>query len=31
VKEIPQYEAGEWGPAEANALVAAGGHRWRTL
>ena len=28
---IPSYEAGEWGPAEANALVAAQGHRWRTL
>ena len=28
---IPIYEAGEWGPAEANALIAADGHRWRTL
>ena len=31
VKEIPQYEAGEWGPSEADALLAAEGHRWRTL
>ena len=30
-KEIPTYEAGEWGPVEANALVTAQGHRWRTL
>jgi glucose-6-phosphate 1-dehydrogenase len=30
-KEIPTYEAGEWGPAAANGLVAAQGHRWRTL
>ena len=28
---IPGYEAGEWGPAEANALMAADGRRWRTL
>jgi glucose-6-phosphate 1-dehydrogenase len=31
VQTIPTYEAGEWGPAEAKALVAAQGHRWRTL
>jgi glucose-6-phosphate 1-dehydrogenase len=30
-KELPGYEAGEWGPAEANALMAADGRRWRTL
>jgi glucose-6-phosphate 1-dehydrogenase len=30
-KTIPSYEAGEWGPAEATALVNAQGHRWRTL
>jgi glucose-6-phosphate 1-dehydrogenase len=30
VKDIPQYEAGEWGPAEADALMAADGQRWRT-
>jgi glucose-6-phosphate 1-dehydrogenase len=30
-KQIPGYEAGEWGPAEANALMAADGRRWRTL
>lgn len=29
--EIPTYEAGEWGPPEAHALIAADGHRWRTL
>ena len=25
------YEAGEWGPPEADALIAADGRRWRTL
>jgi len=29
--EIPTYEAGEWGPAEADAMIAADGRRWRTL
>ncbi len=29
--EIPQYESGEWGPAEADALIAREGRRWRTL
>ena len=28
---IPSYEAGEWGPQEANALVARDGRRWRRL
>jgi glucose-6-phosphate 1-dehydrogenase len=28
---IPTYEAGEWGPAEADAMMAADGRRWRTL
>jgi glucose-6-phosphate 1-dehydrogenase len=28
---IPAYEAGEWGPREADALIAAEGRRWRTL
>jgi glucose-6-phosphate 1-dehydrogenase len=28
---IPVYEAGEWGPAEADALIAKDGRRWRTL
>ena len=28
---IPTYEAGEWGPSEAEALFAAAGRRWRTL
>jgi glucose-6-phosphate 1-dehydrogenase len=27
---IPTYEAGEWGPREADSLMAPG-HRWRTL
>jgi glucose-6-phosphate 1-dehydrogenase len=27
----PSYEAGEWGPAEADAMIARDGHRWRTL
>jgi glucose-6-phosphate 1-dehydrogenase len=29
--EIPRYEAGEWGPAEADALMQKDGRRWRTL
>jgi glucose-6-phosphate 1-dehydrogenase len=28
---IPAYEAGEWGPPEADALIARDGRRWRTL
>ena len=28
---IPAYEAGAWGPAEADALMAQDGRRWRTL
>ena len=28
---IPGYEAGEWGPAEADAFMARDGRRWRTL
>ena len=28
---IPTYEAGEWGPPEADALIAGEGRRWRTL
>ena len=28
---IPTYEAGEWGPAEADELMARDGRRWRTL
>jgi glucose-6-phosphate 1-dehydrogenase len=28
---IPAYEAGEWGPGEADAMMAADGRRWRTL
>ncbi|HXG54654.1 MAG TPA: glucose-6-phosphate dehydrogenase [Vicinamibacterales bacterium] len=28
---VPQYEAGEWGPAEADALMEKDGRRWRTL
>jgi glucose-6-phosphate 1-dehydrogenase len=28
---IPAYEAGGWGPAEADALIARDGRRWRTL
>ena len=30
-KAIPTYEAGEWGPREADAMIAAEGRRWRTL
>jgi glucose-6-phosphate 1-dehydrogenase len=30
-KEISTYEAGEWGPREADELIAADGRRWRTL
>jgi glucose-6-phosphate 1-dehydrogenase len=28
---IPMYEAGEWSPNEADAMMAADGRRWRTL
>ena len=28
---IPTYEAGEWGPPEADAMMARDGRRWRTL
>ncbi len=28
---LPTYEAGEWGPAEADAMMANDGRRWRTL
>ena len=28
---IPAYEAGEWGPHEADDLIGADGFRWRTL
>jgi glucose-6-phosphate 1-dehydrogenase len=31
VEKIPGYEAGEWGPDEANAMMAADQRRWRTL
>jgi glucose-6-phosphate 1-dehydrogenase len=30
-REIPAYQAGEWGPAEADAMMAADGRAWRTL
>jgi len=26
---LPQYEAGSWGPAEADAFIARGGGKWR--
>jgi glucose-6-phosphate 1-dehydrogenase len=29
--DVAAYEAGEWGPPEADALMAADGRRWRTL
>ena len=28
---LAPYEAGEWGPAEADAMIAKDGRRWRTL
>jgi glucose-6-phosphate 1-dehydrogenase len=28
---VPTYEAGEWGPQEADALLKRDGRRWRTL
>ena len=28
---MPTYEAGEWGPTEADALIEKDGRRWRTL
>jgi glucose-6-phosphate 1-dehydrogenase len=30
-KQIPTYEAGEWGPREADDLLKSEGRRWRTL
>ena len=30
-QRIPTYEAGDWGPAEADALMSRDGRRWRTL
>jgi glucose-6-phosphate 1-dehydrogenase len=30
-KALPGYEAGGWGPAESDALMAHDGRRWRTL
>lgn len=30
-KEVPTYEAGTWGPNEADDLLAADGRRWRRL
>ena len=30
-RPLPTYEAGEWGPTEADALMARDGRRWRTL
>jgi glucose-6-phosphate 1-dehydrogenase len=30
-RAVPQYEAGEWGPADADQLIARDGRRWRTL
>jgi glucose-6-phosphate 1-dehydrogenase len=30
-RSIPSYESGEWGPSEADALMARDGRRWRTL
>ena len=30
-KQIPGYEAGEWGPRESNELLKSEGRRWRTL
>jgi len=28
-RTLPTYAAGSWGPAEADALLARDGHRWR--
>jgi glucose-6-phosphate 1-dehydrogenase len=28
---VPTYEAGHWGPPDADALLARDGRRWRTL
>jgi len=29
--DLPTYEAGEWGPVEADHLMARDGRRWRSL
>ena len=31
VRWLPEYEAGSWGPVEAERLIAEGRRRWRTL
>jgi glucose-6-phosphate 1-dehydrogenase len=31
VSDLPLYESGEWGPPEADALIARDNRRWRTL
>jgi glucose-6-phosphate 1-dehydrogenase len=31
LRSLPTYEAGEWGPREADALIARDERRWRTL
>ncbi len=30
-KTVPTYEAGEWGPRDADEMIAKDGRRWRTL
>jgi glucose-6-phosphate 1-dehydrogenase len=30
-RALPTYEAGTWGPGEADELIGGNGHRWRTL
>jgi glucose-6-phosphate 1-dehydrogenase len=30
-RDLPTYESGEWGPVEADRMMAADGRRWRTL
>ncbi|MBW2295003.1 MAG: glucose-6-phosphate dehydrogenase [Deltaproteobacteria bacterium] len=30
-RQLPEYRAGSWGPAEADRLIGVGGRAWRTL
>jgi len=31
VRDLPEYQCGTWGPAEADRIMAADGRQWRTL
>ena len=31
VRDLPEYQCGTWGPAEADRIIVADGRQWRTL